>query len=128
MENNKIFFWKNHNGDGVYFNVDFIEAAKDNYTLKPDLSCTLNEWYDKYESTARLVNGKIVLGKSEEQKQKETAEVRKQQILLEIDDLERKGVRASRAIALNIHTKDDVQRLTDIENKIAKLRKEFESL
>ena len=124
----KIYFWKTSDKVNVYFNTLKEEAAKDNYTSEPELSCSLDDWYSKYESTARIEKGKIVLGKSEAQKKAELDEERKQQILKEIETLEMKGVRASRAIALNVQTSDDVKRLTEIENQISKLRKEFESL
>ena len=111
-----IYFWKSTDGNSVYFNTDPEEAKKDGYTTKPKSSCTLDEWYTEYESTARLVNGSIVLGKSQEQIRREIAEI------------ENKGLRASRAVALNIATEEDLNKLQEIESAIAELRAEYEAL
>ena len=123
-----IYFWKSTDGNSVYFNTDPEEAKKDGYTTKPKSSCTLDEWYTEYESTARLVNGSIVLGKSQEQKDAEAAQKRKEQIVAEIEQLENKGLRASRAVALNIATEEDLNKLQEIESAIAELRAEYEAL
>lgn len=123
-----IYFWQAHTGDSVYFNTDVEEAKKDDYTAKPESSCTLDEWYVKYESTARLVDGEIVLGKSQEQKNAEYAAERKEQIRREISKIESKGLRASRAIALGIATDEDLAKLQEIESAIATLRTEYEGL
>lgn len=123
-----IYFWKSTDGNSVYFNTDPEEAKKDGYTTKPKTSCTLDEWYTEYESTARLVNGSIVLGKSQEQKDAEHAAERKEQIRREIAEIENKGLRASRAVALNIATEEDLNKLREIESAIAELRAEYEAL
>ena len=128
MEDGKIYFWEDRNGNGVYFNVDKDEAVKDNYTGKPLLWCTLDDWYLKYESTARLEDGKIVLGKSEEQKTAERNARRKDAIVREMNELETKGLRASRAVVLNIATDEDLARLKEIEETIEKLRAEYAEL
>lgn len=127
-EEGMIYFWKSKDGNGVYFNTDIEEAKKDDYTTKPKTSCTLNEWYAEYESTARLVNGSIVLGKSQEQKDAEHAAQRKDQIRREIAEIENKGLRASRAVALGIATEEDLNKLQEIETAIEALRAEYESL
>jgi hypothetical protein len=123
-----IYFWKSKDGDGVYFNTDIEEAKKDDYTTKPKESCTQNDWYTVYECTARLVKGSIVLGKTQEEKDAEAAQKRKEQIVAEIEQLENKGLRASRAVALNIATEEDLNKLQEIETAIAGLRAEYESL
>ena len=115
-----IYFWKSTDGNSVYFNTDPEEAKKDGYTTKPKTSCILDDWYTEYESTARLVNGSIVLGKSQEQKD---AEIRR-----EIAEIENRGLRASRAVALNIATEEDLNKLQEIESAIAELRAEYEAL
>ena len=113
-EEGMIYFWKSTDGKSVYFNTDPEEAKKDGYTTKPKTSCTLDKWYTEYESTARLVNGSIVLGKSQEQKDAEYAAKRKEQI--------------RRAVALNIATEEDLNKLQKIESAIAELRAEYEAL
>lgn len=123
-----IYFWKSKDGDGVYFNTDIEEAKKDDYTTKPKESCTQNDWYTAYECTARLVKGSIVLGKTQEEKDAEAAQKRKEQIVAEIEQLENKGLRASRAVALNIATEEDLNKLQEIESAIAELRAEYEAL
>lgn len=123
-----IYFWKSKDGEGVYFNTDIEEAKKDDYTTKPKESCTQNDWYTVYECTARLVKGSIVLGKTQEEKDAEAAEKRKEQIVREIGELEQKGLRASRAVALNIATEADLNKLQEIETAIETLRTEYESL
>ena len=123
-----IYFWKSKDGDGVYFNTDIEEAKKDDYTTKPKESCTQNDWYTVYECTARLVKSSIVLGKTQEEKDAEAAQKRKEQIVAEIEQLENKGLRASRAVALNIATEEDLNKLQEIETAIAELRAEYESL
>jgi hypothetical protein len=128
MEEGTIYFWKSHSGDSVYFNSDVEEAKKDDYTTKPETCCTLDEWYVEYESTARLVDGEIVLGKSQEQKDAERAEERREQIRREISEIENKGLRASRAVALGIATDEDLAKLQEIESAIATLRTEYEGL
>ena len=123
-----IYFWKSKDGEGVYFNTDIEEAKKDDYTTKPKESCTQNDWYTVYECTARLAKGSIVLGKTQEEKDAEAAEKRKEQIVREIGELEQKGLRASRAVALNIATEADLNKLQEIETAIETLRTEYESL
>ena len=74
------------------------------------------------------MKGSIVLGKTQEEKDAEAAQKRKEQIVAEIEQLENKGLRASRAVALNIATEEDLNKLQEIETAIAELRAEYESL
>ena len=63
-----------------------------------------------------------------EQKDAEHAAERKEQIRREIAEIENRGLRASRAVALGIATEEDLNKLQEIESAIAELRAEYEAL
>ena len=99
---------------------------------KPDMVITQLE-FEANDSLARVINGKIFLGKTKEEKKKEADSIRVAEIDNELSDIDIQSARCSRAVACAFATgkspaKEDVAKVEEYEVKAQKLRAERSKL
>jgi len=88
-----VYLWKV--GDRVENHTDLKAAAGDfGLTAKPDKTVTIEEW-DKAEGLARVIDGKIFLGRTEKEIGAEKLAVEERTLLRELFDTDYKTIRAS---------------------------------
>jgi len=88
-----VYLWKV--GDRVENHTDLKAAAGDfGLTAKPDKTVTVEEW-DKAEGMARIIDGKIFLGRTEKEIEAEKLAVEERVLLRELFDTDYKTIRAS---------------------------------
>ena len=88
-----VYLWKV--GDRVENHTSLKAAARDfGLTAKPDMTVTVEEW-DKAEGMARVINGKIFLGRTEKEIVAENLAVEERTLLRELFDTDYKTIRAS---------------------------------
>lgn len=115
--------------DGRVISHTNLQAMKElEGTDTYDMAVPIQE-FQEAEGLARLIDGEIVLGKTEAEKQAEANQVRVAEIDRRIEELERKSHRPARAIAVCVakgETPDaaDVERLAGYEAEIVALREE----
>jgi hypothetical protein len=94
----------------------------------PDMTVT-DEEFEAADGIARLVDGVIVLGKSEAEITTEENQKRITEIDQELDEIDRKSGRPSRAVSFALAkgknaSAQDISRLDEYEKKAADLRSE----
>ena len=68
----KIYLWKGKSNQHVVFHTSLEMAKEEGYTTKPELTIEEEEWYNN-DCTAYIEDGKIILGKTPEEKAEEEA-------------------------------------------------------
>jgi len=126
----KICFLKK--ADGVVFHTSLKAMREIEGTDAFDLEMPLAE-YEAAGSLARLIDGEIVVGKTQTEPAAELAEKRIAEIESELAVLDLKSSRASRVVALAVANggtpaSGDVQRLETLEAEAADLRSETQAL
>jgi hypothetical protein len=93
MDETNVFLWK---VDGKVINHTDLQAAADldGLTREPDKTVTTAEW-DAAEGIARIIKGKIVLGKTEEEIQKENLVIEERQLMKELADKDYKIIKSA---------------------------------
>jgi hypothetical protein len=119
--------------DGVVVHHTSLEALKEMGGIdKPDMQIS-DEEFEAAEGIARIVSGKIVLGKSKAEKTAESNRRRIDEIDSELDDIDRKSIRPERSVAHALARGErppaqDVAKLDEFENRVDALRTERTSL
>ena len=99
---------------------------------KPDMTITQLE-FEQNDSLARVINGKIFLGKTENEKKKEKNNLRIVEIDKELEDIDMLSARSSRAVAFAYATdtslsSEDISKVKEYETKSIPLREERSKL
>lgn len=119
-------------GDVVVHHTDLTAMKIMDGITKPDMTITQLE-FEANDSLARVINGKIFLGKTKEEKKKEANNKRVAEIDIELADIDVLSARSSRAVACAFVTgkkpaKEDVDKVEEYEAHAQKLRAERSKL
>jgi hypothetical protein len=92
-----------------------------------------DEEFESAGSMARIVGGKIFIGKTDDEIQVERKQTRAVEIENQLRDIDTKSGRAARAVALAVSlgktpATDDIQRLQELEETAIGLRTELKTL
>lgn len=119
--------------DGGVVHHTSLQALKEMDGIeKPDMQVS-DEEFEAAGSLVRIIDGKIVLGKTKAEKTAEVNQKRIVEIDTELDDIDRKSGRPARAVSFAVAKgktppADDVSKLDEYEKRAAALREERATL
>lgn len=119
-------------GDVVVHHTDLSAMAQMDGISKPDMTITEEE-FEAAGSIARVIDGKIFLGKTDKEKKIEADKKRIAEIDERLSEIDTLAARCSRAVAYAFATggtpgKEDVAKVKEYEEEAGRLREERSKL
>lgn len=116
-----IYIWKK--GDRAYVHTD-IAAAKqlDGLTSKPDVTLEDSAYYTQYDGMARVIDGKLVLGKTDAEKKDEKASAIRRQRDAKIEEIMWRVQRYEQQKMIGIETTDSEANFKKVLQYVQDLR------
>lgn len=116
-----IYIWKK---DGkAYVHTD-LDSAKmlDGLTGKPDKTLKENVFYTEYDGLARVINGQLVLGKTEQEVKNEKAEKIRRIRDKKIEEIQWRIQRYTEQVSMGVKTTDSEENYKAVLKYVQDLR------
>ena len=117
-----VYLWKVDDRVVIHTNLE-AAAQLDGLSRQPDKTITA-EKYSEAEGLVRIINGKIVLGKTKQEEEDAAARIRIAEIDTRLFAIEQKMVRPMVAYIRGTQVKDDADKLNGLNAEVEALRAE----